>query len=103
MTNMVETTRFVLKSHIKELGCAILLKTKCKEIRNQEVVVEGPAGEKIIPAGTVVIATKTDRTISLLMRSEIFVLRSMLSATPAKWAASWKRCARVMWPENKFK
>ena len=58
MSNMVETTRFVLKSHIKELGCEILLETKCKEIRDEEVVVEDAAGERIIPAGTVVIATK---------------------------------------------
>lgn len=58
MTNMVETTRFVLQSHIKELGCEILLETKCKEIRDEEVVVEGPAGERYISADTVVIATK---------------------------------------------
>lgn len=58
MSNMVETTRFILKSHIQELGCEIFLNTRCKEIRDDAIVIENESGEHTIPAGTVVIATK---------------------------------------------
>ena len=56
MGKMVETTRFVLKAHLRELNCRELLNTRCVEIQDQAVVVESAEGQQTIPADNVIIA-----------------------------------------------
>ena len=65
MGKMVETTRFILKAHLRDLNCNTLLNTRCVEIQDQAVVIESDQGRQTLPADNVIIAVG-DRPNALL-------------------------------------